>query len=163
AMTRHAASLGYNAVILFLDELILWLASRAADAAWLHVEAQKMVKLVEAADLHRAIPLVSFIARQRNLAELVGEDYAGVENMRLNASLKHWEGRYDAVRLEDRNLPAIVERRILKPRDQAAKERLDEAFSKLQRTAGGSFDTLLGDEDPSGFRKLYPFSPALVD
>lgn len=30
-MTRHAKALGYDAVILFLDELILWLASRLSD------------------------------------------------------------------------------------------------------------------------------------
>ena len=30
-LSKHAASLGYDALILFLDELILWLASRAAD------------------------------------------------------------------------------------------------------------------------------------
>src|SRR5207244_260217 len=29
-LSRHAKALGYDAVILFLDELILWLASRAA-------------------------------------------------------------------------------------------------------------------------------------
>jgi hypothetical protein len=30
-MSRHAKALGYDAVILFLDELVLWLASHAAD------------------------------------------------------------------------------------------------------------------------------------
>jgi len=162
-MARHAAGLGYGGVVLFLDELILWLAGRASDAAWLHAEAQKMVKLVEATDLHRDIPIVSFIARQRNLAELVGEDYAGVENLRLHESLKHWEGRYDTVHLEDRNLPAIVERRILRPKDAAAKATLDDAFEKLKRGAGNAWNTLLGSEDPVAFRRLYPFSPALVD
>ena len=47
------------------------------------VEVEKMIKLVEASNMHREVPLVSFIARQRNLAEMVGEDYAGVENLRL--------------------------------------------------------------------------------
>ena len=30
-MTEHAKALGYDAVILFLDELILWLASHLSD------------------------------------------------------------------------------------------------------------------------------------
>ena len=30
-MSKHAQALGYDAVVLFLDELILWLASHAAD------------------------------------------------------------------------------------------------------------------------------------
>ena len=32
-ISKHARSLGYDAVVLFLDELILWLASHAADLA----------------------------------------------------------------------------------------------------------------------------------
>lgn len=34
AISRHAKALGYDAVILFLDELVLWLASRMADPAF---------------------------------------------------------------------------------------------------------------------------------
>lgn len=162
-MTRHAAGLGYDGIVLFLDELILWLAGRAADAAWLHAEAQKMVKLVEAGDMNREIPLVSFIARQRDLAEMVGEDYAGVENARLRDVLDWWEGRYDLIRLEDRNLPAIVEKRILAPKDDQARATLDQAFEQMRKDARSSWSTLLGHEDAGAFRKLYPFSPALVD
>src|SRR5664280_6223 len=47
-LSRHAKSLGYDAVILFLDELILWLASRSGDTAFVNREAPKLVKLVEA-------------------------------------------------------------------------------------------------------------------
>lgn len=162
-IANHAADLGYDGIVLFLDELILWLAGRAADAAWMHVETQKMVKLVEAGNMHRKIPLVSFIARQRNLAEMVGEDYAGVENVRLHESLKHWEGRYDTIVLEDNNLPAIVEQRILKTKDDAAKQALEQAFEKMRKGAKSSWSALLSKSDADSFRKLYPFSPALVD
>lgn len=162
-MARHAAGLGYDAMILFLDELILWLSGRAADAAWLHAEVQKMVKLVEAADMHRQIPLVSFIARQRNLADLVGEQYAGVEEMRLRQSLKHWEGRYDTIELQDSNLPAIVEKRILRAKNDDARKQLDQAFESMRRSAGAAWNTLLGGDDLRSFKQLYPFSPALVD
>lgn len=162
-LCQHAADLGYDGVVLFLDELILWLAHRASDSAWLHNEVQKMVKLVEAQESTRAIPLVSFIARQRDLVSMVGEEYAGAENLRLRDSLKWWEGRYDTITLEDRNLPAIVERRVRKPKDAAAEKALGEAFDKLKRSAGPSWDTLLGREDAAAFKKLYPFSPALVE
>lgn len=162
-VARHAAKLGYHGVILFLDELILWLSGRASDAGWLHREVEKMIKLVEASNMHREIPLVSFIARQRNLAQMVGEDYAGIENQRLFDSLKHWEGRYGEIKLEDNNLPAIVERRILKPKTDAAKATLKTAFETMRRTAGSAWNTLLAREDQSAFEKLYPFSPALVD
>ncbi|MBN1612769.1 MAG: hypothetical protein JW940_39470, partial [Polyangiaceae bacterium] len=162
-MARHAKSLGYDAIVLFLDELILWLSQRASEVSWLHGEVQKMVKLVESQESTRLVPIVSFIARQRSIVDMVGKDYAGSEAVRLNDSLKHWEGRYGTVQLEDRNLPAIVERRVLRPRDEAARAALDQAFQQMQRTAGASWQTLLGKEDASAFRKLYPFSPALVD
>ncbi|WP_437840171.1 hypothetical protein [Sorangium sp. So ce1153] len=162
-MTRHAQGLGYEGIVLFLDELILWLAHRASEAAWLHNETQKMVKLVEAQEAQRPIPVISFIARQRNLAEMVGAQYAGAETARLHDSLKHWEGRYDMIALEDRDLPAIVKVRVLKHNDDASRLLLDEAFEKLKRAAGASWQTLLGRDDAAAFRKLYPFSPALVE
>lgn len=161
---RHAKSLGYDAVVLFLDELILWLATRASDVGWFHNEVQKMVKLVESQDARREIPFISFIARQRDLAEMVGEDYAGFENKLVRDSLRWNEGRYETVTLEDRNLPAIVEKRVLKPKDDAARVTLDEAFKKLRQTAADpAWRTMLGALDAGDFRKLYPFSPTLVD
>lgn len=161
-VSRHAAELGYDGLVLFLDELILWLSGRAADYAWLHGEVHKMVKLVEAANMHRPVPLVSFIARQRNLSEMVGEDYVGADAVRLSESLRHWEGRYDKVELEDKNLPAIVERRVLRKK-AGAEATLREAFERMKRTAGPAWGTLLGQDDQAAFEKLYPFSPALVD
>ena len=47
-MSRHAQALGYDALILFLVELVLWLASHAADSVFVSREGQKVVKLVEA-------------------------------------------------------------------------------------------------------------------
>lgn len=162
-MSKHAKSLGYDGIVLFLDELILWLASQASRRAWLHTEAQKMVKLVEAQEANRPIPIVSFIARQRDLAEMVGEDYAGAENALLRESLDWWEGRYDKIVLEDKNLPAIVEKRVLRPKDDAARAELAGAFDKLRKAMGPAWQTMLGQGDGEAFRKLYPFSPALVD
>jgi hypothetical protein len=161
-LSRHAQSLGYDGVILFLDELILWLAGRAADAAWLHREAQKLVKLMEAADMRRPIPIVSFIARQRDLASIVGEQYAGAENARLRESLQWMKERFEEISLDDKNLPAIVEHRVLVPRE-GARAALTAAFEQMKKSAGPSWATLLGGGDAAAFQKLYPFSPALVD
>lgn len=161
-LSRHAQSLGYDGVILFLDELILWLAGRAADAAWLHREAQKLVKLMEAADMKRPIPIVSFIARQRDLASIVGEQYAGAENARLRDSLRWMKERFAEISLEDKNLPAIVEHRVLVPKE-GARAALSAAFEQMKKSAGPSWGTLLGGDDAAAFQKLYPFSPALVD
>jgi hypothetical protein len=162
-LTRHAKTLGYDGVVFFLDELVLWLAAGAANAPWLHAEVPKLGKLVEAQDAHRDVPIISYIARQRDLAELVGEQYAGTENAILRNTLSWWKGRIEDISLEDRNLPAIAEKRVLRPKNEAAKKRLDDAFEALKRAAGASWPTLLGQADGAAFRKLYPFSPALVD
>lgn len=89
-LSKHARDLGYDAVILFLDELILWLASRAADTAFVSSEGSKLSKLVEAQYSERPVPLVSFVARQRDLRELVGENLAGSLLLTFADALKYW-------------------------------------------------------------------------
>lgn len=163
-ISKHAAGLGYDAVILFLDELILWLASHAARLDFMHQEGQKLAKLVEAQRADRPIPLVSFVARQRDLAELVGENITGAERLNFSDALKHWEGRFHKITLEDRNLPKIAERRVLQPVSDAAREQLDAAFAETAKFRREVMDTLLTTKyDRAIFRQVYPFSPALVD
>ena len=164
AISRHAHNLGYDALVLFLDELVLWLAARMSDVAFVSREGAKIVKLVEAAS--RPIPIVSFIARQRDLRELVGEHVPGVESLTAIDVLRHSEGRFDTITLEDRNLPMIAERRLLRPRSEAARQALDDAFEALrtQLDERNEADVLLTDlGDLTDFRRLYPFSPALVE
>jgi hypothetical protein len=162
-MSRHARALGYDAVILFLDELILWLASRAADVSFVSSEGTKLVKLVEAGNADRPIPLVSFVARQRDLRELVGENLAGSLQLQFSDVLRHWEARFHRITLEDRNLPAIAEKRLLKPLSEAARQTLGNAFDEFQKVRPEVWNTLLTETaDKEMFRKVYPFSPALV-
>ena len=162
-LSKHAQDLGYDAVILFLDELILWLASQAADTAFVSSEGAKLAKLVEAQHADRPIPLVSFVARQRDLRELVGENLAGALHLSFSDALKYWEARFHTIRLEDRNLPAIAEKRVLRPVDERARAEIDAAFAALKDLRADVLDTLLTDEGQRReFRKVYPFSPALV-
>jgi hypothetical protein len=162
-MTQHAKSLGYDAVVLFLDELILWLASHIADQQFIANNIQKVVKLVEPSE-PRALPLASFIARQRDLREFVGDQYTGTDQVVLSDSLKYWEGRFHTITLEDRNLPVIAQRRLLKPIDQSARQQIQAAFDSMDRSLRDEVHNILltkeGDRDM--FRALYPFSPALV-
>lgn len=162
-MARHAAQLGYAGITLFLDELILWLSHRASDSSWLHNEVQKMVKLVEAQESDRRIPIISFIASQRDLAEMVGKIHTGAENARLHDSLNHWQGRYGTITLGDQNLPEIVAKRILTTKGPEQSAALEGAFESLRSAAGGAWSTLVAQQDAGAFRRLYPFSPALVD
>lgn len=161
-MSRHAKALGYDAVILFLDELVLWLASHAADVNFVSREGTKLVKLVEAINADRPIPLISFIARQRDLRDLVGDNLPGAIGVQFTDVLRHWEARFHRITLEDRNLPAIAEKRVLRPVNDAARQTLAAAFDGLQLRRD-VLDTLLtGSATLEMFRKVYPFSPALV-
>ena len=162
-ISHHAQSLGYDGLILFLDELILWLASHAADLGFVHQEGQKLAKLVESQASVRPVPIVSFVARQRDLRDLVGPSITGVEQLNFADALKHWEGRFHKIVLEDRNLPVIAEKRVLRPRNDAARAELDQAFRETEKVRKEVMDTLLTrDADRAMFRKVYPFSPALV-
>jgi hypothetical protein len=77
--------------------------------------------------------------------------------------LKHWEARFHRITLEDRNLPAIAEKRVLRPVNEAARQTLQATFDDVMRMRKDVLDTLLTTTaDREMFRKVYPFSPALV-
>ena len=163
-IARHARGLGYDALVLFLDELILWLATHAADLRFLNEEGPKVSKLVEAETAGRAIPIVSFVARQRDLRELVGEQVTGALQLGFADVLQWWEARFERITLEDRNLPEIAARRLLRPRSEAARRQIDDAYAQTEKVRREVFDTLLTPRaDTAAFRKVYPFSPALVE
>lgn len=163
-ISQHAAALGYDGLILFLDELILWLATHASDFAFLNEEGPKVSKLVEAERADRPIPIVSFVARQRDLRQLVGEKFTGADQLGFAEVLSWWEARFQTITLEDRNLPEIAARRVLRPRSEAARQQIDTAFRETERIREEIFGTLLTPRaDRSVFRKVYPFSPALVE
>lgn len=163
-MSRHARELGYDALILFLDELILWLATHAGDLAFLNREGPKISKLVEAQHANRPIPIVSFIARQRDLRDMLGEKVTGVEQLHFAGVLEHWKARFETITLEDRNLPEIAARRLLKPKNEAARQQIDDAYRGTEAVRAEVFDALLGPHaDRASFRKTYPFSPALIE
>lgn len=168
-IAEHAKSLGYDGLILFMDELILWLANRIHDQKFVSRETDKITNFVEGADSRRAIPIVSFIARQRDLRELVGEETSGAAETAIQDSLNLASGRFDKITLEDRNLPQIAHARLLTPKDAEAAAKLDAAFAKIKRVGPQIWDVLLGSDeattgaDEESFRLTYPFSPAFMD
>jgi hypothetical protein len=173
AIAAHAKGLGYDAVVLFLDELVLWLAFSVQDREFFRRESQKLTKLVEAGTGARAIPLVSFVARQMDLRRWFADAGAsGAEQDALDRAFRHQEGRFGRLVLGDDNLPYVANRRLLRRRadNPQAEQILAEAFSRLDRRSD-IWDVLLDgintDErhrgaDEAAFRLTYPFSPALV-
>jgi hypothetical protein len=163
-MSAHAKEIGFDAIILFLDELILWLASYAADPVFVSREGQKVVKLVESDRADRPVPIISLVARQRDLRELVGQHVTGAERLAFADVLDHHEGRFSVITLEDRNLPAIAGKRILTPINDDAKRAMDDEFARTAQVREEVMNTLLTrHSNKEDFRKLYPFSPALVE
>jgi hypothetical protein len=166
ALCRHAKDhLKVDAVALFLDELVLWLASIAADKARLTREVPKLSKLVERQTQAGGAPIVSFVARQRDIADMVGEEFIGPEHETLRQALDYWKGRFNTIELGDRNLPEIVEKRVVCAKSPDARKTLDQAFAKLRAgLSNNQFGTLLGtDGSEAAFKKVYPFSPVLIE
>jgi hypothetical protein len=162
-ISAHAKSLGNDALILFLDELILWLATHSADLGFVQMEGNKLAKLVESRKADRPVPIISFVARQRDLRELIGENVTGVEQLNFSDVLSHWEGRFHTITLEDRNLPVIAQKRVLKPKSDTCRAELEEAFEKTAQIRGEIMEILLTREaDRAMFKMVYPFSPALM-
>ncbi|GLW09624.1 hypothetical protein Misp01_47530 [Microtetraspora sp. NBRC 13810] len=167
-IAEHAKSLGYDGLILFMDELILWLATLIHDQKFVAREASKITNFVEGGDAWRAIPIVSFIARQRDLRELVGEEVSGAAEASIQDTLNLASGRFDKITLEDRNLPQIANARLLKSKE-GKQALIDAAFERTKKAGPQVWDTLLGSDkgttgaDEESFRLTYPFSPAFMD
>ncbi|MDT0212470.1 hypothetical protein Q9R29_01105 [Rothia sp. ARF10] len=170
-IASHAKALGYDAVVLFLDELVLWLAFAVQERDFFRRESQKLTKLVESSVGHRAIPLISFVARQMDLRRWFADSGAsGTEQEALDRAFRHQEGRFATIALGDDNLPYVANQRLLRPVTEAAASAMEDAFRHIDRRPA-VWDVLLDgvntDErhrgaDEQAFRLTYPFSPALV-
>ncbi|RJQ78833.1 PglY protein [Pseudonocardiaceae bacterium YIM PH 21723] len=166
-ISRHARDLGYDGLILFLDELILWLQAHMSNQDFLNNQVSKLVKLIESGDADRVLPIVSFISRQRDLSKLVGEDVTGADVKNLEAQVQYLAERFDYVPLEDRNLPAIIKERMLRPLPGKESE-LQQAFAELESAKAADREVLLDTAGATGstwqdFRDVYPLSPALLN
>lgn len=170
-ITRHAKELGYDAMVFFLDEMILWLSTKIADHTFVQTEGAKLNKLVESSDTARPLPIASFVARQRNLEEFLGPQVGGTEREALAHVMRSVQGRLGTdIVLADTNLPEITEKRLLKPKNEAARRQIDESFAAVRGNRDVWDILLLGAQygdagigsDAAAFRSLYPFSPALV-
>jgi hypothetical protein len=165
AMTQHAKGLGYDGIALFLDELVLWLSGHLSDSTFISTETAKVAKLVETGGGSLPIPLVSFVARQRNLKDFLGGGSGGAERVALDDAFQWWEGRFERITLPAADLPEIVQRRLLTPSSTEGASAINTAVAKV-RANPAAYRHLLTDEAGSSgvdFEKVYPFSPALVD
>jgi hypothetical protein len=165
AMTAHAKEIGYDGIVLFLDELVLWLGQHLGDTTFIQSETSKVAKLVESEMGTLPVPLISFVARQRDLKDFLGGSGVGAEQVALGQSFQWWEDRFDKLTLQATDLPEIVQRRLLQPTSEEGRNALAGAVNRVKANPA-AWNYLLDDEAGSSevdFAKVYPFSPALVD
>ena len=174
AIAAHAKGLGYDAVVLFLDELVLWLAFSVQDREFFGRESQKLTKLVESGAGDRRDPAGLVRRPADGPAPLVRRRRAPAAPSR-----RRWTGRSGTRRagsrtivLGDDNLPYVANQRLLRRRsdDRRPTQVLDDAFARLDRRPevwdvlldGVNTDERHRGADEAAFRLTYPFSPALV-
>lgn len=166
-ISRHAQSLGYTGVVLFLDELVLWLQAKMGNQDFVRDQVQRLVKLIESGDSGRPVPIVSFISRQRDLSQLIGSDVVGADVTNLEQQIEYLAERFNVVDLEDSNLVEIIKHRVLAPKPGMESVR-DDAF-KLVESSNDEVRQILLDAQGrteaswDDFRELYPLSPALLN
>ena len=173
-MARHAKGLGYDAVALFLDELVLWLAFSVQDREFFRRESQKLTKLVETGTGSRVDPACFVRGPADGPAPVVRR-----RRVPAGRSRRRWTGRSGTRRAGSRRSPwatttcrtsrasgccglALIIRKLTRL--------LADAFARLDRRPE-IWDVLLDgintDErhrgaDEAAFRLTYPFSPALM-
>ncbi len=103
------------------------------------------------------------MARQRDLKDLIGESLSGFEQFNFHDQIKHFEKRFDTINLEDTNLPEIIAKRILKPKTPEAAASSSTTSSTVSSSKINMRDILAHNYDLEDCRKVYPFSPALID
>ncbi|WP_034267098.1 BREX-2 system ATPase PglY [Actinospica robiniae] len=169
-ISAHAKELGFDALVLFVDEIVLWLAQSIQDEKFVGREAGKITNFVEGSGAVRPIPVISLLARQRDLRELVGDELsAGAAEVSIQDTLKLAAGRFTQITLADTNLPEIASKRLLKPKGGHEAE-MAAAFQSIKRIQPAVWDALLGDNgssttgaDEKSFQQSYPFTPAFMD
>ncbi len=162
-LADHLKRLGYEGIVLFLDELVLWLAT-IQDPNVLAGETRKVSTLVEHGDYPPSLPYLTFAARQRDLSEMVGKSAIGEDEKVFRAQLSYWKDRFETISLEDKDLPRIIEKRVLRPVSKEASGEIDRAFESYKRAYASDFRQLNGNQgEADDFRRVYPFSPALVE
>ena len=161
-ISNHAKALGYHGIVLFLDELILWLASRRAERKVVMEESAKISKLREFIN-QRGVPVISFVACQPDLEQIIDDRAYGKEHEGQVSLFRSWSERYFNIKLADSNLPAIVKKRVLKLKPGKTRGPLYQAYENLKLTTDARMALRGAKGSDADMRELYPFSPALVN
>ena len=157
-LSRHAVEQGFRCVVVLLDELILYLSGKSG--RFYMDEINALGALVDNKSA-RECPIWLIVARQRNIRDTVPED---TSEDHIYDALDRLDDRFPRdTDLPDHDLTLIAQERVLRPRDEVAREALREAvdvcLSDLGDEARAALTAQWSEED---FRRLYPFHPALL-
>ncbi|MDO9018002.1 MAG: hypothetical protein Q8S73_40050 [Deltaproteobacteria bacterium] len=154
-LAAHAKAQGYGAVVLLVDEFLLWLSEKSGEQFKRAINQLNVI--VDHNDGRRALPLFVFVARQRNLKEffpdMVGED-------QLHQHLDHHSKRFETTTLQDVELRHICKERVLRRRLPEEVQRVVDALAIQHHKL---LPTLLQNADVEYLRDVYPFHPALIE
>jgi len=113
--------------------------------------SQKVVKLVESDRADRPVPIISLVARQRDLRELVGQHVTGLSDWLLPTYSTTTKDGSASSRWRICNLPAIAGKRILTPINDDAKRAMDDEFARTAQVREEVMNTLLTRARTKGF------------
>ena len=157
-MAEHATGLGYTRIVWLIDELIIWIRSKARAE---YIEQLNMLSaLVDHDSLNtRTLPFLVLVAVQQDIKHTCPDDLSEED---FHKHIGHIGNRFEPrLELEQQDLYEICIRRVLQPREAEAegfRAAIDKAFDKHHE----SISALAGDTDLAVARQLYPFHPALL-
>jgi hypothetical protein len=160
-LAKHVKEQGYGALVLLVDELLLWLKTKTPPE--FRGAINQLNLMVDRSTGKLDIPLFPIIARQRNLEEFF-PNMQGETEKEMHEYLSHHSKRFEQTTLEDVELRYVVKGRLLRPRAEAKKELLDkinaictnkEYQALIQEVLQGSKIDYVQD--------VYPFHPALIE
>ncbi|MBI4699818.1 MAG: hypothetical protein HY744_01405 [Deltaproteobacteria bacterium] len=154
-LARHAEGQGFGGVLLLVDELLLWLGEKQAHE--FRQAINQLNTVVEHSDGQRAVPIVCFVARQRNIREFFPDM---VQEDQLNSHIDHHSQRFEVTELRDVELRHVCRERVLKRRRRAE---VEAAIASLAREHKSTLPAVLQGADVSYLEDVYPFHPALIE
>ncbi|MEZ4399121.1 MAG: DUF6079 family protein [Kofleriaceae bacterium] len=159
-MAEHAKAQGFGGLVLMIDEFLLWLGEKSGQE---FVEAiNDLNVIVDHSTGQRAVPMFVFVARQKDIREFYPDL---VDETKIHEQLDHHAQRFEVTKLQDIELRHIVKERVLRPKDDAARDAIAAVTLRLAQDHEKIVMGLLGsgDLDVGYLRDVYPFHPALIE
>jgi hypothetical protein len=154
-LALHAKSQGFGAVLFLIDELLLWLGEKQTHE--FRQAINQLNTIVDHSDGQRAIPLVCFFAKQRNIREFFPDM---VQEDALHQHIDHHSKRFEPMELRDVELRHICKERVLKRRHAAE---VQVVVDSLAREHKNVLPAVLQNADVGYLQDVYPFHPALIE